>query len=167
MNGGQTGPGPQSENQSTSILNSVRVRRLRPSRGIWALSIGTARRARRTVRRKSTFVLKNTDCLLRPQAEKIRAKGKAVDFATLLTMEPDGGTTNVRNTKSSHWMPWMGVDNRCLVPFTRFAELDPAAKVEGGRTPNAWFALDGAGNVPHFSKPLGKLSCRTSHLTRM
>jgi len=26
------------------------------------------------------------------------------------------------------------------VPVTRFAEPDPASKVEGGRTPNAWFA---------------------------
>ena len=27
-----------------------------------------------------------------------------------------------------------------MVPFTRFAEPDPASKIEGGRTPNAWFA---------------------------
>jgi putative SOS response-associated peptidase YedK len=26
------------------------------------------------------------------------------------------------------------------VPFTSFAEPDPASKVEGGRVPNAWFA---------------------------
>jgi putative SOS response-associated peptidase YedK len=28
------------------------------------------------------------------------------------------------------------------VPFTSFAEPDPASKTEGGRTPNAWFARD-------------------------
>ena len=32
------------------------------------------------------------------RAEKLRAKGKEVDFDQLLKMEPDGGTTNVRNT---------------------------------------------------------------------
>lgn len=35
---------------------------------------------------------------------------------------------------------WLGVEKRCLVPVTRFAEPDPASKVEGSRTPNAWFA---------------------------
>ncbi len=54
-------------------------------------------------------------------------------------MEPDGGTTNVRNVSSKHWKRWLGVENRCVVPFTRFAEPDPANKLEGGRTPNAWF----------------------------
>ncbi len=74
------------------------------------------------------------------RADKLRAKGKQVDFDELLRMEPDGGTTNVRNTSSKHWRRWLGVENRCVVPFNRFAEPDPASKVEGGRTPNAWFA---------------------------
>ena len=74
------------------------------------------------------------------RADKLRAKGKQVDFDELLRMEPDGGTTNVRNTSSKHWKRWLGVENRCVVPFNRFAEPDPASKVEGGRTPNAWFA---------------------------
>jgi putative SOS response-associated peptidase YedK len=78
------------------------------------------------------------------RADKLRAKGRTVDdsaFAELLKMEPDGGTTNVRNTTSSHWRRWLGVANRCVVPVTSFAEPDPASKPEGGRTPNAWFAL--------------------------
>lgn len=74
------------------------------------------------------------------RSDKLRAKGKEVDFDELLKMEPDGGTTNVRNTSSKHWKRWLGVENRCVVPVTRFAEPDPASKVEGGRTPNAWFA---------------------------
>ena len=41
------------------------------------------------------------------RADKLRAKGKEVDFDALLKMEPDGGTTNVRNTASSHWKPWL------------------------------------------------------------
>ncbi len=50
-------------------------------------------------------------------------------------MEPDGGTTNVRNTASSHWKPWLGVANRCVVPLTSFSEFDHAAKQD------VWFAL--------------------------
>ncbi|WP_377297794.1 SOS response-associated peptidase [Rhizobium sp. SGZ-381] len=74
------------------------------------------------------------------RAGKLRAKGKEVDFDHLLKMEPDGGTTNIRNTDSRHWKRWLGVESRCLVPLTRFAEPDPASKVDGSRTPNAWFA---------------------------
>ena len=76
------------------------------------------------------------------RVDKLRTKGKPVDFDELLKMEPDGGTTNVRNTASKHWTRWLGVEHRCLVPVTRFAEPDPASKVEGGRTPNAWLARD-------------------------
>jgi putative SOS response-associated peptidase YedK len=71
------------------------------------------------------------------RADKLRAKGKPVDFDQLLKMEPDTGTTNIRNITSKHWMRWFGVENRCVVPVTRFAEPDPASKVEGARTPNA------------------------------
>lgn len=70
------------------------------------------------------------------RADKLRAKGKDVDFDELLRMEPDGGTTNIRRTESRHWGPWLGVANRCLVPFTAFNEPD---QVERG--PSAWFAL--------------------------
>jgi putative SOS response-associated peptidase YedK len=76
------------------------------------------------------------------RADRQRAKGQEVDFNYLLKMEPDSGTTNVRNTTSRHWARWLGVDNRCIVPVTSFAEPDPASKPEGGRTPNAWFALN-------------------------
>jgi putative SOS response-associated peptidase YedK len=76
------------------------------------------------------------------RADKLRAKGKEFDFDELLKMEPDGGTTNVRNTSSKHWKQWLGVENRCIVPVTEFAEPDPASKVEGGSTPNAWFSLE-------------------------
>ncbi|MGD9476162.1 SOS response-associated peptidase [Shinella sp. G-2] len=73
------------------------------------------------------------------RADKLRAKGKDVDFDALLRMEPDRGTTNVRRTDSKHWTRWLGVEHRCVVPFTRFAEPDPNW---GEGTPNAWFALD-------------------------
>ncbi|SEG59514.1 SOS response-associated peptidase [Bosea lathyri] len=69
------------------------------------------------------------------RADKLRAKGKEVDFTELLRMEPDGGTTNVRNTSSAHWKPWLGVANRCVVPLTSFSEFDHGAKQD------VWFAL--------------------------
>lgn len=69
------------------------------------------------------------------RAGKLEAKGQAVDFDELLRMEPDGGTTNVRNTASSHWKPWLGVANRCVVPLTSFSEFDHVAKQD------VWFAL--------------------------
>jgi putative SOS response-associated peptidase YedK len=51
----------------------------------------------------------------------------------------DPGITNVRNTASSHWRRWLGVENRCLVPFTSFSEPNPGAVAD--RAP-VWFALD-------------------------
>jgi putative SOS response-associated peptidase YedK len=70
------------------------------------------------------------------RAEKLQAKGKTVDFNELLRMEPDGGTTNIRNVKSKHWTRWLGAEHRCVVPFNSFSEFN---KVEGG---DIWFALD-------------------------
>jgi putative SOS response-associated peptidase YedK len=64
--------------------------------------------------------------------KKRETKGKAVDFKELLRMEPDSGTTNIRNVSSSHWKRWLGPENRCLVPFTSFSEYDT---IEGKKTP--------------------------------
>jgi hypothetical protein len=65
------------------------------------------------------------------RAEKLQAKSKPVDFKELLRMEPDGGTTNIRNVKSKHWTRWLGVENRCVVPLDPFSEFN---KAEGGDT---------------------------------
>lgn len=73
------------------------------------------------------------------RASKLRDKGTEFDFDELLKMEPDKGTTNVRNTASAHWRPWLGPANRCLVPFTSFSE--PDQDHTGSRKP-VWFALD-------------------------
>jgi putative SOS response-associated peptidase YedK len=70
------------------------------------------------------------------RAAKLEAKGKPVDFKELLWMEPDSGTANIRNVNSKHWRPWLGVENRCVVPFTSFGEFNKDA---GG---DIWFALD-------------------------
>lgn len=50
----------------------------------------------------------------------------------------DPGVTNVRNVKSPHWRRWLGVEHRCLVPFTSFSEPE---EQPSGRKPPAWFAL--------------------------
>ena len=70
------------------------------------------------------------------RAAKLEAKGQTVDFKELLRMEPDSGTTNIRNTSSKHWKRWLGVEHRCVVPFTSFSEFN---KAEGG---DIWFAFD-------------------------
>lgn len=79
------------------------------------------------------------------RAAKLEAKGKAVDFAELLRLEPDKGTTNVRNTKSKHWQRWLEPENRCLVPLDAFAEPDPVTKGP------VWFALASAEPLAVFA----------------
>ncbi len=56
------------------------------------------------------------------RADKLRAKATEFDFQDLLKNEPDSGTTNVRNTASTHWKRWLEPSHRCLVPFTAFSE---------------------------------------------
>src|ERR1700731_456962 len=70
------------------------------------------------------------------RAQKLEAKGKTVDFKELLRLEPDGGTTNIRNVSSAHWKRWLGPDSRCLVPFTSFSEYDTI----DGKKDVVWFA---------------------------
>lgn len=50
----------------------------------------------------------------------------------------DPGATNVRNVKSPHWRRWLGVEHRCLVPFTSFSENEV---LPDGSRPPVWFAL--------------------------
>jgi putative SOS response-associated peptidase YedK len=51
----------------------------------------------------------------------------------------DPGVTNVRNTVSPHWRRWLGVEHRCVVPFTSFSETE---RLTDGSRPPIWFALD-------------------------
>jgi putative SOS response-associated peptidase YedK len=60
-------------------------------------------------------------------------------------MEPDGGTTNIRNVGSQHWRRWLDPAHRCLVPFTSFAEFN---KARGG---NVWFAFDASRPLAFFA----------------
>jgi putative SOS response-associated peptidase YedK len=51
----------------------------------------------------------------------------------------DPGVTNIRNVASPHWRRWLGVQNRCLVPFTSFSEID--SRTGAARNHPVWFAL--------------------------
>jgi putative SOS response-associated peptidase YedK len=79
------------------------------------------------------------------RALRLEAKGIAVDFKQVLRMEPDKGTTNIRNTVSKHWRRWLGVEHRCVVPFTSFSEFN---KTYGG---DVWFALDDTRPLAFFA----------------
>ncbi len=60
----------------------------------------------------------------------------------------DPGVTNVRNVKSPHWRRWLGVESRCVVPFTSFAESEHL--LDGSRPP-VWFALDDSRPLAFFA----------------
>ena len=60
----------------------------------------------------------------------------------------DPGVTNIRNTASPHWSRWLGIANRCLVPFTSFSERELQA--DGKKLP-AWFALDESRPLAFFA----------------
>ncbi|PPE77406.1 DUF159 family protein, partial [Kaistia algarum] len=79
------------------------------------------------------------------RADKLEAKGKLADREALRRSEPDAGVTNVRNVKSPHWRRWLGVESRCVVPFTSFSEWDAAIKAP------AWFALDDSRPLAFFA----------------
>ena len=65
--------------------------------------------------------------------------------------------TNIRSTASPHWRRWLGVDNRCVVPFTAFCEY---ADTKPRKTPN-WFALDESRPLAFFAR-----ICATWHGVR-
>ena len=51
----------------------------------------------------------------------------------------DPGVTNVRNVTSPHWRRWLGIENRCVVPWTSFSENEV---LPDGSHPPVWFAFD-------------------------
>src|SRR3984957_8892447 len=60
----------------------------------------------------------------------------------------DPGVTNIRNVKSSHWRRWLGVESRCMVPFTSFAENEV---LPDGSRPPIWFAFDDSRPLAFFA----------------
>src|SRR3546814_5339862 len=66
----------------------------------------------------------------------------------LTTKRTDAGVTNVRNTSSPHWRRWLGVESRCVVPFTSFSENEV---MPDGSRPPVWFALSEARPLAFFA----------------
>jgi putative SOS response-associated peptidase YedK len=60
----------------------------------------------------------------------------------------DPGVTNVRNVKSPHWRRWLGIESRCVVPFTSFSENEA---LPNGSRPPVWFAFDDARPLAFFA----------------
>jgi putative SOS response-associated peptidase YedK len=60
----------------------------------------------------------------------------------------DPGVTNVRNVSSPHWRRWLGIESRCVVPFTSFSENEV---LPDGSRPPIWFALDGTRPLAFFA----------------
>jgi putative SOS response-associated peptidase YedK len=66
------------------------------------------------------------------KAKKFGDKGTPYDFKQLLRTERDPGVTNIRNVNSAHWKQWLGLQHRCLVPFTSFASSTRAQAAISG-----------------------------------
>ena len=60
----------------------------------------------------------------------------------------DLGVTNIRNVTSAHWRRWLGVECRCVVPFTSFAENEI---LPDGSRPPVWFAFDESRPLAFFA----------------
>jgi putative SOS response-associated peptidase YedK len=60
----------------------------------------------------------------------------------------DTGVTNVRNTTSPHWRRWLGIESRCVVPFTSFSENEV---LPDGSRPPIWFAFSEARPLACFA----------------
>ena len=65
--------------------------------------------------------------------------GDALAGFRLKGKKTDPGVTNVRNVTSPHWRRWLGIESRCVVPFTSFSENEA---LPDGTHPPIWFALD-------------------------
>jgi len=53
--------------------------------------------------------------------------------------KPYKGNTNIRHPVYGDWNGYLAVQNRCLVPVTRFAE---PTKLDDGTSGNAWFTIE-------------------------
>ena len=54
----------------------------------------------------------------------------------------------MRNVASPHWRRWLGVESRCVVPFTSFAENEI---LPDGSRPPVWFGLDESRPLAFFA----------------
>ncbi|MES0038647.1 SOS response-associated peptidase [Mesorhizobium sp. M0046] len=62
-----------------------------------------------------------------------------------VTGKADYGRTNIRHPDYDHWQQFLGVEHRCVVPVTSFAEPTPVKNdknPETGIQRNFWFAIN-------------------------
>jgi putative SOS response-associated peptidase YedK len=74
--------------------------------------------------------------------------GMPSPFEILKGKNRDPGVTNIRNVSSPHWRRWLGVENRCVVPFSSFAENE---LLPDGSRPPVWFAFDESRPLAFFA----------------
>lgn len=67
--------------------------------------------------------------------------------SNILGDKPDTGVTNIRNVTSPHWRRWLKVENRCIVPWTRFCEWEDTKP----RKTKRWFAINKAEPLAFFA----------------
>lgn len=68
------------------------------------------------------------------KADKLIAKGRPANLEELIRMEADRSKTNIRKLTFPHWKRWLGIEHRCIVPVTSFAEPDPKPKRRAARS---------------------------------
>jgi len=73
--------------------------------------------------------------------EKPRRTGKEQPHHVqgLLWRRSDPRVTNIRNVKSPHWRRWLGIENRCVVPWTSFSENE--VQPDGSRPRTRWTSV--------------------------
>ena len=76
------------------------------------------------------------------------ALGHAVAGLRYRRQEDRSWRHHIRNVKSSHWRRWLGVESRCIVPFTSFAENEV---LPDGSRPPVWFAFDDSRPLAFFA----------------
>lgn len=94
--------------------------------------------------------LRRADRAQRPRGRELAMArwGMPSPVFALKGRSSDPGVTNVRNVKSPHWRRWLGPENRCVVPFTSFAENE--LQPDGSRPP-VWFAFDESRPLAFFA----------------
>ena len=74
--------------------------------------------------------------------------GMPSPFEILKGKNRDPGVTNILNVASPHWRRWLGVENRCVAPFSFFSENEV---LPDGSRPPVWFAFDESRPLAFFA----------------
>ncbi len=74
--------------------------------------------------------------------------GMPSPFEVLKGKKRDPGVTNIRDLSSPHWRRWLGVEFRCVVPFSSFSENEI---LPDGSRPPVWFAFDDSRPLAFFA----------------